>query len=66
MTKPPSSSGPSGRGVRLLTLIALATIPTFFFESRSALPISSGVGVRPSRSVRTVETRRHFESRLTM
>ena len=46
---------------RLLTLIALATIASFFFESRSALPISSSVGGRPSRSVRPAAIRRHFD-----
>jgi hypothetical protein len=51
---------------QLLTLIALATIPTFFFESRSARPTSSGVGGRPSRSVRPLVTRFHLASRLTM
>ena len=51
----PSSSRFSECGVRLLTRIALATMPSFFFESRSALPTSSSVGstaqaVRPERT----------------
>jgi hypothetical protein len=43
-----------------LTWIALATMPSFFFDSRSALPTSSTVGARPSRSVRAAVTRFHL------
>ena len=67
MMKPPSSSGPSASWGQVVDLDRLGDDPDLLLgEPERLADLVGGGGPAQFRSVRTVETRRHFASRLTM